>query len=661
MRAPLWCVLLSFLLAQLVLLLVFSDGLLGIGSAARRHKPDFELQTAQWQEALRAYVPGRSVAWAIPTGGTVNRAGNLRTIINTLVSSGVSANNIFVFEDEQGRPDQRADVHVLDTAAAAGVRVVLSGVLRGEREVKTTFGRYLARHYRFLLDYLLSDSDKHRTFEYAVVLEDDLGLAPDLVSFFHSMSRLMHVDPTVYCVAAHQDNAFQPVVAGHAEDPMLDLDFDFRRGNHFMAPGWMTSKRVYAHVRASWLDEQGNYFKAKGLGLLNGHWDRFFDSMIGQADCVFPERPRIVHMAGEGFTVGQTGQAELYEGQVLATRSAHLAYPDVLGLGLDRYIQRVEQFIASAILVPGPEAILAFRQQRLVLLVPATSDADNVWNAYLVGFFGLVGVGGYGGNPKYAKLRGVHRGTVFVRWAGNLVLLVGRYSPYSSQMQDKEDIWQLRPASYLGCFKDEWTRDLPHLISWPATYGNKGLVSIQMCTVACALLGFAKAGLQAQEECWCGQEHGQHGLAVDGVCDSTCAGQAWELAWDRSVHCGGAWANAVYQTPTLPSGLQLYVAASPNSPADVDYVFGAAGQSCDDVCAERQTQCVANLLPLLLSNCEALKHLTGCEACKEAGTVEWRLIAPGLVSGIPLCLLGRGKDLRCESKAEQFRRACVCR
>jgi hypothetical protein len=34
----------------------------------------------------------------------------------------------------------------------------------------------------------------------------------------------------------------------------------------------------------------------------------------------------------------------------------------------------------------------------------------------MVGHFGLIGVGGYGGNPMYAKLRGVHKGSVFVRY-----------------------------------------------------------------------------------------------------------------------------------------------------------------------------------------------------------------------------------------------------
>jgi hypothetical protein len=37
------------------------------------------------------------------------------------------------------------------------------------------------------------------------------------------------------------------------------------------------------------------------------------------------------------------------------------------------------------------------------------------WNAVVAGHFGLIGLGGFGGNPKYAKVRGVHKGALFVR------------------------------------------------------------------------------------------------------------------------------------------------------------------------------------------------------------------------------------------------------
>ncbi len=70
------------------------------------------------------------------------------------------------------------------------------------------------------------------------------------------MSRVMRVDNTIFCVAAHQDNAYPaasphagpfPVTSKqHTNRTRLDpMQFEFRRGNHFMAPGFMISKSQY--------------------------------------------------------------------------------------------------------------------------------------------------------------------------------------------------------------------------------------------------------------------------------------------------------------------------------------------------------------------------------------------------------------------------------
>jgi hypothetical protein len=53
--------------------------------------------------------------------------------------------------------------------------------------------------------------------QFIVILEDDLTLAADTVKYFHAMSRVMAVDPTLYCACAHQDNAF---LATSNDDPV---------------------------------------------------------------------------------------------------------------------------------------------------------------------------------------------------------------------------------------------------------------------------------------------------------------------------------------------------------------------------------------------------------------------------------------------------------
>jgi len=102
-------------------------------------------------------------------------------------------------------------------------------VLRGDSDGESTFGLYLARHYHTMLDHLFLQSCP--SFGFAVVLEDDLELAPDLVKYFTTMARVMSTDDSIYCVSAHNDNAFFSTSFDDSKTTALDMsDFPFRRG-----------------------------------------------------------------------------------------------------------------------------------------------------------------------------------------------------------------------------------------------------------------------------------------------------------------------------------------------------------------------------------------------------------------------------------------------
>ena len=48
----------------------------------------------------------------------------------------------------------------------------------------------------------------HHGYAHAVFIEDDLILSSDAVHYFHTLSRVMDVDDTIYCISAHIDNGF---------------------------------------------------------------------------------------------------------------------------------------------------------------------------------------------------------------------------------------------------------------------------------------------------------------------------------------------------------------------------------------------------------------------------------------------------------------------
>jgi hypothetical protein len=173
------------------------------------------------------YDPSHSVAIAIPVGGRTQRAEQLNTMLTTLRNGGAPIDTIYVIEDVLSRPNEQHDPHVAAVAQKHGINVIGSHVVREAPENGNNFGIHLARHYKFMLDFLLADSNRPLEvgrarqlsipkYEFLVIIEDDLELSQDFVKWFYAMSRVMRKDDTLYCASAHQDNAFW----GTATEPL---------------------------------------------------------------------------------------------------------------------------------------------------------------------------------------------------------------------------------------------------------------------------------------------------------------------------------------------------------------------------------------------------------------------------------------------------------
>ncbi len=99
----------------------------------------------------------------------------------------------------------------------------------------------------------------------------------------------------------------------------------------------------------------------------------------------------------------------------------------------------------------------------------------------------------------------------------------------------------------IGCYRDQAfpLRDLNGL-SVALILDPPG---IEACRVACSSFGFAYAGMQAGNQCYCGDSYGLYGTCdavnPDG-CDCTIP------CPDGALRCGGASANYIVQTGVLP-------------------------------------------------------------------------------------------------------------
>ncbi|KAG7178116.1 O-linked-mannose beta-1-2-N-acetylglucosaminyltransferase 1-like 11, partial [Homarus americanus] len=151
----------------------------------------------------------------------------------------------------------------------------------------------------------------------AIILEDDLSLAPDFISYFQQTSLLMSVDKTVLCVNAYSYSAFPHT----ASDPSR-----IYRVHSYPYYGWMTS-RVHA------LTMLGNWAPLD----INADWDLYVRHYHVDAthEVIIPEVPRTRHEGGGGVHVTGLEQETTYDQRPLNTlhnvtinlrRQWHLAY-----------------------------------------------------------------------------------------------------------------------------------------------------------------------------------------------------------------------------------------------------------------------------------------------------------------------------------------------
>ena len=323
------------------------------------------------------------IAWSIPVGGSTERLALLERVLTKLLSSGVDASDIFVMEDNESRKGllgiSSASARLAQFTAKYGVNVLQSGVVRNRREKGNEFGLFLARHYHFMLDALLYDgrSDPVGDFgaastrnlpgtttvkyDFVVMIEDDLELMDDAVAYFTHMTTAMMMDSTIFCVCAHADNAFhgfssEPTtieIDNHQNFPYGTNDpskFYIRRGNHFMAPGFMISRNIYNRIiRPTWLKSNGDILQRDVMSMPNGNWDTYLDARIRELECIFPSVPRIAHRGATGYTVRPDRQDAVFSSLRLSSLSGKIDYRKAaLDVVYDNYEIKIQNFMEKA-------------------------------------------------------------------------------------------------------------------------------------------------------------------------------------------------------------------------------------------------------------------------------------------------------------------------
>lgn len=111
-------------------------------------------------------------------------------------------------------------------------------VLPKEKKFK---GYYkIARHYGWALNTTFQIG-----FDFVIIVEDDLNVAPDFFEYFLATYKLLKQDSSLWCVSAWNDNGKANVVDTTRPDLLYRTDF-------FPGLGWMLTKELWQELSVKW-------------------------------------------------------------------------------------------------------------------------------------------------------------------------------------------------------------------------------------------------------------------------------------------------------------------------------------------------------------------------------------------------------------------------
>ncbi|KAF7403512.1 hypothetical protein HZH68_006306 [Vespula germanica] len=99
----------------------------------------------------------------------------------------------------------------------------------------------IARHYGWALNQVFFELG----YETAIVVEDDLDIAPDFFEYFLGTYPLLVSDRSLWCVSAWNDNGKSGLVDEHAPHLLYRTDF-------FPGLGWMLTRQLWQELAPKW-------------------------------------------------------------------------------------------------------------------------------------------------------------------------------------------------------------------------------------------------------------------------------------------------------------------------------------------------------------------------------------------------------------------------
>jgi len=256
---------------------------------------------------------------------------------------------------------------------------------------------YVSQNYRRMLDDLFVT----RWYQSCVILEDDLVLAPDALSYLEAAERIMQRDRTIFTGSLFADNSYPP----YARDPRR-----FRRVSHFAGLGFvMTRGRYVDEVR-----------RVVWAGLQN--WDEQVQRFVRRRGLVsiVPEVSRALHLRRASNSSERSRPRHPFESQMLNSETlVEYNLDDLVEPAYDRLVVDIIQrglyirYLADALFFDNVDETVVYLDCKDDRDLHRILAERNLWG---------VGNGGV--------VRGSYRGSMFFRYHTAQVLIVCRHSEF---------------------------------------------------------------------------------------------------------------------------------------------------------------------------------------------------------------------------------------
>nr|XP_045608556.1 protein O-linked-mannose beta-1,2-N-acetylglucosaminyltransferase 1-like [Procambarus clarkii] len=237
-----------------------------------------------------------------------------RQLVNLLGTPGAAQTPILVLVDGP-------NTEIIRLARLFGLEVLVHQP-QGEPGSATL----LNMHFRFSV---------HNVFNYfpevdkAIILEDDLLLSPDFLSFFQQTAWLLDADPTIFCVNAFSVNSYPEV----AHDPTV-----LRRLDMFPQFGWMVTRRWARDQYQAWIPEEET---------ADWDWWLFSQHSLQGRHALVPEIGRTFHAGAAGAHVTGWAQEHMFS-HMIYNHDPNVKLKGLEDLTLERYEAKFKREILEA-------------------------------------------------------------------------------------------------------------------------------------------------------------------------------------------------------------------------------------------------------------------------------------------------------------------------